>query len=162
MHVLRRRATRILAAIFIVYGTLVATHEGEFWPFSIFPMFSTAGQPWVRSLVHELPPDLPEEALWTAGAPDELPGEVLALSEHGIFQNDLANYVSKTSEWTPERLRGIRAMFDGRVEADERVMIYRVRGELEPDGVRVTATPLILLQGSSIQLAPDHRHAQDD
>ncbi len=162
MQILQRRALRLLGAIFIIYGTLVATHKGEFWPFSIFPMFSTAGQPWVRSIVHELPPDLPDEAIWESARPEDLPGEVFALAPNGIFQNDLANYVSKTRTWTPSRLHGIRAMFDGRVTADDRLMIYSVRGELRPDGVDVTASPLILLHGSDVRLTPRLENAQRD
>lgn len=30
----------------VVYGLLVAIHLGEFWPFSIYPMFSQTGNPW--------------------------------------------------------------------------------------------------------------------
>lgn len=154
MQLLQRQAVRVLAGLFIIYGTLVATHEGEFWPFSIFPMFSTAGQPWVRAIVHELPPDLEDDAVWQPGTPEELPGKVVPLVEHGLFQNDLANYVSKTPTWTPERLEGIRAMFEGRIASDERMMIYYVRGELQPDGVDVRAWPLILLSGSEVELVP--------
>lgn len=33
-------------ATMVVFAVLVGTHEGEFWTFSIDPMFSQAGNPW--------------------------------------------------------------------------------------------------------------------
>src|SRR5690554_3371848 len=92
----RRRAVRVLASFFVAYALLVSTHLGEFWPFSIYPMFSSAGNPWTRAIAHEIPPEVEGEALWMSAPIDELPGAVFPLSRHGIFQNDLANYASKT------------------------------------------------------------------
>lgn len=151
----RRRAGRSLACIFIIYALLVGTHLGEFWPFSIYPMFSTAGQPWTRVLVHALPPELDESVMWRSGEPAELPGEVFPLGKHGIYQNDLSNYIGQTRTWTPERIEGVESMFRGRVEDDEQVMIYRVRGVLENDRVRVSATPLMLVAPPDVHLAED-------
>lgn len=50
-----KRALHIVGGVLVVYALLVATHLGEFWPFSIYPMFSQAGTPWTRAVVRELP-----------------------------------------------------------------------------------------------------------
>ena len=149
----RKKAARVLAGFFVAHALLVSTHLGEFWPMSIYPMFSTAGNPWTRALVMELPPDVPSDELWQSGAVDELPGRVYPVGEHGVFQNDLSNFVSKTEEWTEDYVNGLRAMFRGRVAEGDRLMIYSVVGELTGSGVRVRAHPLMLLAGDEATLA---------
>ena len=49
-----QKSVRITLISFIIYGALVATHEGEYWPFSIYPMFSKAGNPWTRAIVRDV------------------------------------------------------------------------------------------------------------
>ncbi len=149
----RTKAARVLAACFVAHALLVSTHLGEFWPLSIYPMFSSAGNPWTRALVMEIPPEVPAEELWTSDTVDNLPGRVYPVGEHGIFQNDLSNFVSKTEEWTEDHQSGLRAMFRGRVAKDERLMIYSVTGEQSGGGVRVTAHPLMLLKGDEATMA---------
>src|SRR5690625_1138715 len=57
------KALKILGVLFLVHAILVSTHEGEFWPFSIYPMFSQAGNPWARAMVLDVT-DLEESELW--------------------------------------------------------------------------------------------------
>jgi hypothetical protein len=149
-----RRAARSLAGTFVVFALLVATHLGEFWPFSIYPMFSSAGNPWIRSLVHEIDHDVSDAEVWRPGGPSDLPGDVLPLQSHGIFQNDLSNFISKTSDWTPERIRGVETMFS-HLETDRRFVVYRVRGVLTGQGVDVTAHPLMLISGGHASMTPE-------
>ena len=42
---------------------LLPSHEGEFWPFSIYPMFSQAGNPWTRAMVLDVT-TTPDAELW--------------------------------------------------------------------------------------------------
>jgi hypothetical protein len=51
---------KVIGIILLIYAVLVASHEGEFWPFSIYPMFSQAGNPWTRAMVIDVT-DLPDE-----------------------------------------------------------------------------------------------------
>ncbi|GEM_PF-229702 len=149
----RKKAARVLAACFVAHALLVSTHLGEFWPLSIYPMFSSAGNPWTRALVMEIPPEVPADELWKSATIDKLPGRVYPVGEHGIFQNDLSNFVSKTKEWTEDYQRGLQAMFRGRVAEHERLMVYSVVGEQSGGGVQVTARPLMLLEGDEATMA---------
>ena len=55
-HVRRNgRDVRLLLGAFWISGALLATNLGEFWPFSIYPMFSKAGGEWTRAVVLEIP-----------------------------------------------------------------------------------------------------------
>src|SRR5262245_41465505 len=73
-----RRAALALAGVSLAHALLAATHGGEFWPFSIYPMFSQAGRSWARALVVEAQPnDLPQLA--AQYRLDDLPGVPFAL-----------------------------------------------------------------------------------
>jgi hypothetical protein len=85
----------------VLYGVLVATHKGEFWPFSIFPMFSQAGGEWSRAVVREVPrEEAPTD--WEPLLQTELPGEPLALTDYGL-RHDLANLAREEAptDWEP-------------------------------------------------------------
>lgn len=151
-----RKALRIIGGVFVAYALLVAPHEGEFWPFSIYPMFSQAGDPWTRALVREVPTDLPDSSRWKVTSLDDLPGKPFPLAPNGVFQNDLANYVSKTRDWDHSRLRGIRTMFSADTLQTRQLLVMRVQGALSSgDSVAVTATPFILLSSDSTWLNPE-------
>lgn len=150
-----RTSARILASTLLVYALLVSTHLGEFWPFSIYPMFSKAGQPWTRVVVRTLSAEEARELSWEPTAMDRLPGDAFPLVPHGISQNDVANYVSKTTTWTSERIEGFLSLFR-RHRADERLLVVRVQGRLAAgrDAVEVVATPYLFMHADSIQLNP--------
>ena len=40
-----KKAGCLLVSLFMLQTLLVSTHLGEFWPFSIYPMFSRGGHP---------------------------------------------------------------------------------------------------------------------
>lgn len=146
-------ARRGLFITLAMYTLLVATHLGEFWPFSIFPMFSQAGNPWTRSLVRQVPEDRPTDRTWKTVSLEELPGEPLRLAEQGINQNDVANFVSKTRAWNEQRLRGLRHLLE--VPRINRTLhVYRVRGRLGENAVEITAEPLILFAPDTTFTAP--------
>lgn len=148
----RTKALRLVGIVLAVYALLVATHRGEFWPFSIYPMFSQAGTPWTRSLVHEVPNDT--SFSWEARHLGNLPGKPFPVDPRGINQNDVANYVSKTDTWTTERLQGLRDIFDASYDFESPLLVMRVRGELANDSVSVTATPLIMFSDEETRLHP--------
>ena len=138
-----QKATRALLLTLAVYTVLVATHLGEFWPFSIFPMFSQAGNPWTRAIVRQVPDNPYGNGHWQTVGTDELPGQPLRLTEQGVNQNDVANFVSKTRSWDQQRLRGLRRLL-GVPGSNQALLVYRVRGRLEENAVETTAEPLIL------------------
>jgi hypothetical protein len=151
---LRKRSIRILGAVLAVYALLVATHLGEFWPFSIYPMFSQAGQPWTRAVVREMPDDVDRVSSWDAVPFQDLPGKPYPLVPRGINTNDVANYVSKVETWTPERRNGLRNLFVKSQTLDRPVLVMRVRGALQNDSVAVRATPVMLVTNDTLDLHP--------
>jgi hypothetical protein len=150
------RSAYIIIGTLAVYALLVATHRGEFWPFSIYPMFSQAGNPWSRSLVRELPPEVnsPEELPWASVALGEVPGISYPLDPRGISQNDVANYISKTDTWSPDRIRGLRSIFAKNRTLSSPLLIMRVRGELVNDSVAVQAIPVIAMMPDTTYVNP--------
>lgn len=151
----QKRALRLVGFVLVVYALLVSTHLGEFWPFSIYPMFSQAGQPWSRAVVRELPSHASTGDMELGTMPmDSLPGTTYPLVPRGINQNDVANYVSKTTEWTDERIAGLRSLFDKRNTLSQSLLVARVRGSLVGDSVAVEATPVIIFAPDSTHLIP--------
>jgi hypothetical protein len=156
MH-LYRRSIRVIGVVLAVYALLVATHLGEFWPFSIYPMFSQAGQPWTRAVVREMPDDVDRVSSWDAVPFQDLPGAPYPLVPRGVNTNDVANYVSKVNTWTPARQRGLRNLFVKSQDLDRPVLVMRVRGVLQGDSVAVRATPVMLVTNDTLDLHPDLR-----
>lgn len=150
-----RKAVKILYTVLAIYAVLVATHLGEFWPFSIYPMFSQAGNEWSRSLVHEVDPDY-EVTDWNTLLSDELPGEVFALDNIGFNQNDLANLISKNEDWSLRRMQSIRHFFGEHLNENGYV-VYRVRGKYAEEGshdVVIEFTPYFYLLPDTTILNP--------
>jgi hypothetical protein len=158
--VLYRSSIRIIGATLLLYAVLVATHLGEFWPFSIYPMFSQAGNPWTRTLVRELPED-PDGVSWTAVRLDSLPGTPFPVVEHGLNQNDISNYVSKTSDWTDQRIRGFHSLFAKTHDFTHPLLVLKVRGTLTGDSVSTEATPVMLLERDTTRFRPSIQVSAD-
>lgn len=145
--------------VLALYVVLVATHRGEFWPASIYPMFSRAGRPWTRALVRELDavPSLAAEDAWQGRTLDELPGRPFALVPRGIGQNDVANFISKTEVWDDARVAGLRSLFAPHL-TDRPLLFYAVRGHLDARAeMRIECTPMLLLTKDRADLAPHLR-----
>ncbi|MCH8567657.1 MAG: hypothetical protein LAT67_05310 [Balneolales bacterium] len=153
-----KKNKKALITVFIIFGVLVAPHEGEFWPFSIFPMFSQAGNPWVRSHVRVV--DYDENMInWKTVGADQLDGDVLSMVSLGVNQNDVSNFVSKTAEWNERALSNMRALL-GEVTSREQIMIYKVTGSLHPeisDSVVISYQPYIFMSPEATILHPDLR-----
>ncbi len=156
-----KKKQKVLITIFIVFGILVAPHEGEFWPFSIFPMFSQAGNPWVRSHVRVVDTP-PEQQNWQAVYENELDGRVLAMTSIGVNQNDVSNFVSKTTDWNDRALSNMRNLL-GDVTSRENIVIYRVEGRLRAetrDSVIIEYTPFIMMTPDTTLTHPDISRVQ--
>lgn len=148
-----RRAGRFLAGTLVVYGLLVATHLGEFWPFSIYPMFSQGGNDWSRAVVREVPMR-DYTVSWDTTQLGALPGKPLALRSVGVDNIDLANFVSKTEAWTPQRVDALRRLFGGATD-EHRYVVFRVNGKItERDSVVVEFVPYVALGPDGASLNP--------
>jgi len=145
---------KIILAVLVVNILLVSTHEGEFWPFSIFPMFSQAGNPWSRALVIEVEESTGEQ-LWETVSLEEVNGRFVSLYDHGIDPIDYANFISKTMDWNERRIKALRDMLDAESLDGKKWLIARVDGHLTGrDSVVVSSVPLFLITADSTRKNP--------
>ncbi len=139
-----RKAKRLVLGTLVVYALLVLTHLGEFWPFSIYPMFSQAGTSWTRVLVREVP-SAPGAEMWLPASLSDVPGKAVALEDVGINQNDVANFLAKTDVWDARRILAIRRALGGYAE-NRNLLVYRADGELTGDReVVISLVPFVYL-----------------
>lgn len=151
MHATRKQIT-LLCCTFLVYALLVATNEGEFWPFSIYPMFSQAGKSWSRAVVRTVDPGY---ASWDTLAAGDLPGKPYALLEHGVDPIDLSNYVAKTKSWDPGRRQGLWSMFQLEPGSAATLLVYRVNGRITAsDSVAIDFVPYALVDAQGTTVNP--------
>lgn len=152
----RQHATKglkVIGILFLAHALLSATHEGEFWPFSIFPMFSQAGNPWARAMVLDVS-ELEDSNMWSERE-YPLPSDeaVVSLRALGIDQIDYSNFVVRTTEWTESRQRSLHSMFGSEALRDNQWMIVIVRGALSGDNkVESSIEPILLLTEDEIRL----------
>ena len=152
-----KRSIKAIGLTFLVYAVLVATHLGEFWPVSIYPMFSQAGNPWSRSIVRDVSDYDDADAIsWQIALDDKtLPGKPVALTEHGVDPIDLANFVSKTEKWDAARVQGLRNMFKANELGDQQLLIFRAGGEMNAqDSVVLHFEPYVLIHEEGAQVNP--------
>lgn len=155
-----KKGIRIICVTFLVYGALVATHQGEFWPFSIYPMFSNAGQPWTRALVLDISETSADE-LWNRRSLNKLYGKPVSIKEFGVDQIDFSNFVSKTEAWTPQRIHAMYTMFENDNLADRSIMVLRASGSfVTQDSVAVNLTPLFIITADTIMQNPNMDFSQ--
>lgn len=141
----------VLGGVLLAYGLLAGTHLGEFWPFSIYPMFSRGGHPWTRAVVREVDP---AAVSWHEATATTLPGRPYPLAPVGINQNDVANFVAKSDRWDARRVAALRHVF-GEDLRHHALLVYRADGHKTPgDSVAVTFTPFVLLAPDSTAFNP--------
>ncbi len=139
-----KKTIRISVATFLIYALLVATHLGEFWPFSIYPMFSQAGKPWNRAIVRDVT-NLENESLWKSYNHQNLVGEPVPLDDLNINTNDIANLLSKTEVWNQRNIMGVRKLFTEELHS-RNLLLLQARGQLtENDSVKVQFVPYIYM-----------------
>lgn len=155
-----KSALKIIGVTFLVFVVTVATHEGEFWPFSIYPMFSQAGNPWTRAMVLDVT-NLDNEEIWKLHLLNERTAPTISLRKYGVDQIDFSNFVSKTDNWTEIRSNALLNMLGSEIPDNNRWMITKVRGELiEKDSVIVQIQPFLLLSNGELFKNPllDNSH----
>lgn len=146
---------RIIAVILVLNILLVATHEGEFWPFSIYPMFSQAGKPWSRGVVENVQ-DTSRTNLWETKPIGEISNRILPLEKYGIHEIDFANYISKTKNWDAKKINGLRSTFQIDDHPGEMWLATRVTGSLNENGtVIIKAIPMFLFTADSTYKNPN-------
>lgn len=139
-----RKSIRIAGYALLVYALLTATHLGEFWPFSIYPMFSQAGKPWERAVVRDVT-DISQKEIWQATNQTKLIGTPVPLKELNINTNDIANYLSKNEIWTERTIEGLEKLFSDQLDTRD-LLLVQVRGALtNEDTVTVNFYPYIYL-----------------
>ena len=143
-ELLARRGLAVLLGTALAHAGLVATHRGEFWPFSLYPMFSRAGRPWTRALVRRIPQDSLSR-LQPSYPVAALPGEGLALDALGVPQNDLSSIVQRAeAPGADARAAALELLRELPCEAGPFV-VFGVRGALTADAVSVSAVPVLTL-----------------
>jgi hypothetical protein len=153
-HLLAKKGIKVIGIVLLIYGALVATHEGEFWPFSIYPMFSQAGNPWTRAIVLNVT-DLPEEEIWNPKTLSELSTEPVPVGDYGVDQIDFSNFISKTENWTVNRRNALRSMFGPENIGNERWMASKAHGRLvDEDSVVVVIQPFLMITADSVYMNP--------
>lgn len=149
-----KRGMKIIGITLLIYGILVGIHEGEFWPFSIYPMFSQAGNPWTRAIVLDVT-DLPEDEIWQPQSLQSRSTNPVPVGRYGVDQIDFSNFISKTDEWTERRRNALRAMFGPENIGRGRWMVSKANGELVgPDSVVVILQPFLLVTADSVFMNP--------
>ncbi|MGH1344872.1 MAG: hypothetical protein ACRBN8_25145 [Nannocystales bacterium] len=152
---LGRRAMLTLAGTFGVYAGLTATHRGEFWPLSIFPMFSLAGRPWRRALMVALAE--PAEAfVWTPTTLEALPGSPASTTSVGLSANDMSKFVQLTEDWDAARVATLREFWQPMLDEGATLLLYRADGHLDDDdGVITELVPLVMLRPEGHEVNPN-------
>lgn len=151
-----KRAWTLILATFVVYGLLVTPHKGEFWPFSIYQMFSSAGNPWSRVVVRSVDADDADDAFeWTQYDLAALPGTPYALQPAGVNVHDVAALVNQTSTWDASRRALLRqTLHPERDTGTSSLLVVQVRGTPTADTVHVVGRPVALVRPDTVRVAP--------
>ncbi|HUF09939.1 MAG TPA: hypothetical protein VMO47_11500 [Rhodothermales bacterium] len=146
------RSGRTLAVLFLAMAVLAGSHLGEFWPFSIYPMFSRAGWPWSRAIVRDLS-GVPDSLVWKPVFLEDLPGTPFALRDHDIEGPDIANFVVKNRNWSLEGQTAFRKIFLDHL-AGRTLMLYRLDGRVDDNEITVRASPTLLMTSDTTVVSP--------
>lgn len=150
-----KRGMKVLGITLLIYAILVAPHEGEFWPFSIYPMFSQAGNPWTRAMVLDVT-DKSEQERWNDHLLQDRVSDAVPVGSYGVDQIDFSNFVVKTENWTESRRNALIAMFGSENIEGRKWMVSKVRGEMvEQDSVAIEIRPFIMITADTTYLNPN-------
>ncbi|MDZ7694370.1 MAG: hypothetical protein U5K69_25150 [Balneolaceae bacterium] len=144
----KNKGIRLIGLVLLIQITLVSSHQGEFWPFSIYPMFSQAGKPWSKAIVRDVT-ELPDSTIRASAGSNSilsLPGGAVILDEFEINQNDLSNFIRKTVTWDSESITTLRHIIGTQHLESRRWLIYLVKGQLEGNSVAIRMDPFVLLE----------------
>ena len=141
----RRRFKGLAIGIALVYAIIIVSADGEFWPFSKFPMFSRSGRPWTRAFVTEVSAaeaQVPLGEVWEK----EVPGKPFALHHHHINQDDLSAVVRSYKGPLQQEQTDFLATYFDRVRHERTLILYSVLGRFRPDRtVRERFTPIAII-----------------
>jgi len=154
MNPFHQKSLKIVAAILVIFALLVATHKGEFWPFSIFPMFSQAGQPWTRALMQDVS-QVPNNQIWKTTDLNHLHGPTVVLSNIGVNQIDFSDFISKTRIWDEAHRKALLQKLQHISLDDKQWLITKVQGHFAAnDSIVVQAIPFLLINGDTVFTNP--------
>jgi hypothetical protein len=141
-----------------VWALAVLPHRGEFWPFSIYPMFARAGRPWTNALVVEVDPHARRD--WGPWTLQNLPGRVYPTQPVGVSAADVSQLVKLTASWTDEKIGLTRRLFHAALAEGRTLMIVRSDGRLTRDlEVAVDLAGVLLIGPDGHELNPGLRAA---
>ena len=150
-----KKGMKIIGIIFVIFALLVAPHEGEFWPFSIYPMFSQAGNPWTRAMVIDVT-DYNDDIIWDSHSLENLRGEPVPVGQYGVDQIDYSNFMSKTENWTEPRRMALIQMFGPENIGERKWMASKVHGRMVgKDSVTVEIQPFLLFTADTVYMNPN-------
>lgn len=150
-----KQGMKAIGVIFLAYAILVAPHEGEFWPFSIYPMFSQAGNPWTRAMVLDVT-HLDEDEIWETRSLENMRGNPVPVGNYGVDQIDYSNFMSKTENWTEPRRMALIRMFGAENIGSRQWMASKVHGKMvDEDSVAVEIQPFLMFTADSVYMNPN-------
>jgi hypothetical protein len=149
------RRFRIVACVLLaLFICAISVGDGEFWPFSKFPMFSRAGRSWKRAIVREVSAEdlqRPLLEIWEK----ELPGQPVALHHYQINQDDLSAVVRSLTVPLTEEHAALLANYFDRLRHDKTMILYASFGRFRSDrSVRVRFTPLAVIGPDGVRGVP--------
>jgi len=149
------RGLKLIGCLFLVSTIFVAAHKGEFWPFSIYPMFSQAGSSWSRALLIEIEPD-DIASMWAEMPLDSLnQHNVVPVKQLGVDQIDYSNFISKTERWTTGRINALKTLFPEQQLQGKTVMAAKATGKLVlEDSVSVILMPMFIISADTLLVNP--------
>jgi hypothetical protein len=150
----KKKSKYILATVMVFYVFVVAIHKGEFWPFSIYPMFSKAPQIVSKTLVRRVNSEYKQS--WNVYTKEQdLPGTRYILEEAGIDQNDLSTFVQKTEMWDSINVENISQLLSNN-QNNIHLVLYEVHIELaNSKKLEFKFFPLMSLYPDSTVLNPN-------
>lgn len=144
-----RSFRRLTLRILLVAVLLLASHAGEFWPFSILPMFSHAGVPWTRTMVRDISGEMLDDAA-AAGA-EATRGTPFPLASIGVAQNDLAKLVLGFGDTLDDDEAALLASMFAEARNARRLLLVRVTGSLSHDQVTLRHVPFAILDHAGVR-----------
>lgn len=154
-----KRGMKVIGILMLIMAVLLAPHEGEFWPFSIYPMFSQAGHPWTRAMVVDVT-ELNDDEIWEAYSLENMQADPVPVGKYGVDQIDYSNFMSKTENWTESRRNALITMFGADQIGSDRWMASKVHGRMVgEDSVAVVIQPFLMFTADTVYLNP---HLDED
>jgi hypothetical protein len=156
-----RKAASLVVVVLVAYAGLTLTHGGEYWPFSVFPMFSKPRPSWSTPVIREIAKTAGDE-IWQVTSLDHLPGSGFSLDTYGVKIHELRSVFLSNEAWEPNEILSLRSLIGEANIRGRRLLVMDVRGQLDPDDrVSVACLPLAILSENDTRLSPVLRHGSE-